>query len=359
MTEVQIDGPNFLINGRPTYEGLTYRGKSIAGLLFNARTVQAIFDDLNPQTALYWRYPDTGQWDPVRNTEEFCAMLPEYRRCGLLAVTVGLQGGGSIYSPDIYDHYQNSAFEPDGCFRPAYFARLERLLRAADQAGMVVVVNYFYWRQAMRLQGNDIIRRTTAAVTEWLLETGYRNILVDVMNEVAVHWPEFEVLSASGVQQLIDIVQQTSVQGRRLLVGSSSVGGEHLPVGRWAEIEDFHMPHGNGCTPEQLRSKLKALKSSEAYLRRPRPIFINEDSPSLDNLEVAIEEGCSWGHYSQGYGSRYEHCNVAWFERERETEFSALSGYQTLPVNWGINTAEKRAFFDRIAQITRSQGRSV
>jgi hypothetical protein len=359
MTEVQIAGRNFLVNGGPTYEGLTYRGRSIEGFLFNARMVQAIFDDQNPKTVLKWRYPDTGRWDADRNTEEFCAMLPEYRRYGLLAVTVGLQGGGSIYTPDIYDHYQNSAFEPDGSFRPAYFDRLKRVLRAADDAGMVVIVNYFYWRQAVRMQGNDTICQATSAVTEWLLETGYQNILVDVMNEVAVQWPEFEVLSASGVHQLIEIVQQTTHRGRRLLAGASSVGGEHLPVGRWAEIEDFHMPHGNGCTPEHLRSKLKALKESEAYIRHPRPILINEDSPAIDNLEVAIDEGCSWGYYSQGYGSHYEHCNVAWFERERETEFGLLSGYQTLPVNWGINTVEKRAFFDRIAAVTGSPGRLV
>jgi hypothetical protein len=67
--------------------------------------VQAIFDDENPETAVHWRYPDTGRWDADRNTDEFCAALPQYRRHGLLAVTVGLQGGGSIYTPEIYDHF--------------------------------------------------------------------------------------------------------------------------------------------------------------------------------------------------------------------------------------------------------------
>ena len=31
-TEIQIDGNCFLINGRLTYEGMAWRGKSIAGL---------------------------------------------------------------------------------------------------------------------------------------------------------------------------------------------------------------------------------------------------------------------------------------------------------------------------------------
>ena len=41
--------------------------------------VQATFDDDNPQTAGHWRYPDTGEWDPDCNTDEFCAALPGYQ----------------------------------------------------------------------------------------------------------------------------------------------------------------------------------------------------------------------------------------------------------------------------------------
>ena len=41
-----------------------------------------------------------------------------------------------------------------------------------------------------------------------------------------------------------------------------------------------------------------------------------------------------------------------WKERQRETEFAELSGYQTMPVNWGINTEIKRAFFGRVKEIT-------
>jgi hypothetical protein len=351
MTEIQLDGARFLINGRPTYEGVTYRGRSVEGLLFNSRMVQAIFDDENPETAVHWRYPDTGRWDPDRNTDEFCAALPEYRRHGLLAVTVGLQGGGSIYTPEIYDHYLNSAYEPDGALKPAYFERLGRVLQAANAAGMVVIVNYFYWKQAARLESGDVIRRVTAAVTDWLLETGYRNVLVDVMNEVSDHWARYPVLGTGGVHQLIEIVQQTTRDGRRLIAGSSTPGGERLPVGRWAEVEDLHMPHGNGCTPDELRAKLRALKETEAYKRRPRPILINEDSIFIENLEAAVSESCSWGFYCQGYGSQYRDLKD-WTVRGRETRYEALSGYQTLPVNWSINTEVKRVFFDRVAAIT-------
>ena len=75
-TEVAIQADRFLIDGRPTYPGRTYQGMKIEGLLMNCRTVQAIFDDANPETRAKWAYPDTGKWDPERNTREFLAALP-------------------------------------------------------------------------------------------------------------------------------------------------------------------------------------------------------------------------------------------------------------------------------------------
>jgi hypothetical protein len=59
---VSIQGEQFLINGTPTYKGRTWNGKRVEGLLLNARMVQAIFDDLNPETVGRWAYPDTKKW---------------------------------------------------------------------------------------------------------------------------------------------------------------------------------------------------------------------------------------------------------------------------------------------------------
>src|SRR5262249_44361711 len=78
-TEVSIRGDAFLINGKPTYAGRKWQGQRIEGLLFNARMVQGIFDDLNPKTRDNWAYPDTGRWDPERNTREFVAAMPQWR----------------------------------------------------------------------------------------------------------------------------------------------------------------------------------------------------------------------------------------------------------------------------------------
>ena len=90
MTAVGIAGEDFLLDGAPTYAGRAFDGHRVEGLLFNARMVQALFDDRNPETRGRWAYPDTGVWDPERNVREFLAMLPEYRRHGLPARFVQL-----------------------------------------------------------------------------------------------------------------------------------------------------------------------------------------------------------------------------------------------------------------------------
>jgi len=348
--DIAIDGTRFLINGRPTYEGVEWRGKRVEGLLLNSRMVQAIFDDDCPETRERWRYPDTGRWDPDRNTDDFCDRLAEYRSYGLLAVTVGLQGGGSVYTPDIYDRYDNSAYRPDGSFKQPYFDRLLRVLKAADAAGIVVIVNYFYWKHVQRIPDDRVIVSIAERVTDWLLGTGYRNIMVDLANEAGEWWHR-PLFGRENIPRLIETVKSITLNGRRLLAGSSSGGGSELAAGKWLAAEDFSMPHGNGLMPGELRAKIHRLRESPEYVERPRPICINEDSIFTENLDAAVEEYASWGFYCQGYGSGYRD-RMDWTVQPRESSFDTLSGYQTLPVNWAINDPIKRAFFERVRAIT-------
>jgi ribose transport system ATP-binding protein len=76
-TQISIHGEDFYINDQPTYMGRTWNGHRIEGLLLNARMVQGIFDDLNPETTNRWIYQDTGKWDAERNTREFITAMVE------------------------------------------------------------------------------------------------------------------------------------------------------------------------------------------------------------------------------------------------------------------------------------------
>ena len=74
-TAVSIVDDAFYINGEITYPGRSYQGNKVEGLLINTRMVQGIFDDRNPETVHLWKYPDTGAWDPERNTREFLSAM--------------------------------------------------------------------------------------------------------------------------------------------------------------------------------------------------------------------------------------------------------------------------------------------
>jgi len=143
-TAVAIEDGDFPIDGRPTDEGCTYDGHRIEGLPFDARTVEALFDDADLAPRDRWAPPDTGGCDPERNVREFCAVVPTRRAHGLRAVIANLQCG----SPEGYSDEQPrtvSAYRPDGSLKSAWLDRLERVLDAADRNGPVVILGPFYF----------------------------------------------------------------------------------------------------------------------------------------------------------------------------------------------------------------------
>src|SRR5262245_25941625 len=201
-TAVAIKGAAFLINGEPTYKGRTWNGKKIEGLLMNSRMVQAIFDDLNPETRDKWIYPDTKKWDADRNTREFVAAMPEWREHGLLAVTLNLQGGSPTgYSKD--QPWHNSTFAADGSLRPEDLERLETVLDRADDLGMVVILGLFYFGQDERLKDEDAVKRGVDNALDWVADKGYRNVLIEVNNECNVRY-DHAILKPERVHELID-----------------------------------------------------------------------------------------------------------------------------------------------------------
>lgn len=336
-TEVSIRGDQFFLNGMPTYPGRTYQGMKIEGLLMNVRAVQAAFDDLNPATRSRWAYPDTGKWDPERNTREFLAALPEWRRHGVLAFTVNLQGG----SPEGYSReqpWENSAIDPDGNLRPAYLHRLERILERADELGMVAIVGYFYFGQDQRVKDEAAVRRAVTNATNWLLDTGRRNVLVEIDNECNVRGYDHEILKAQRVHELIEQAKAITRGGRRLLVGTSYGGG--TPAGAdVVRASDFLLLHGNGPDDSaRIHKMIQASRHTETW--RPMPVLINEDDHYRFNepdnhLHAALSEYVSWGYFDPG-----------------KSDYS--DGYQCPPVNWGINTERKQQFFRTLREITGS-----
>jgi hypothetical protein len=335
-THVSIQGDKFHINGKPTYEGRTWRRRQIEGLLLNSRMVQGIFDDLNPQTRSRWAYPDTGQWDPDRNTREFVAAMEQWRRRGLLAFTINLQGG----SPQGYSRDQpwyNSAINVDGSLRPEYMTRLEMILDRADELGMVAIVGFFYFGQDERIADEDAVKRAVDNAVKWICDHDYRHVLIEINNECDIRY-DHAVLQPERVHELIERVQRyIQPEGRsRLLVGTS-YGGGAIPRENVIGAADFLLMHGNGVDdPERIAEMVREVRQSPAY--RGTPILINEDDHfdfdrQSNNFVAAVSEFCSWGYFDPG-------------------ESNYRDGFQCPPVNWQINTARKQAFFGLVKEIT-------
>jgi hypothetical protein len=334
-TAVAIEGDRFLINGKPTYPGRTYRGRRVEGLLLNVRMVQGIFDDRNPETRQKWAYPDTGQWDPERNTREFVAAMPEWRKNGVLSFTINLQGG----SPEGYSKaqpWETGGIDSDGNLRTEYMRRLERILERADQLGMAPIVGLYYFGQDQRVKDEAAVKRSINLAVNWILGRGFRNVLLEIDNECNISAYDHEILKASRVHELIEMAKAIRVNGRRLLTGTS-YGGNAIPHSNVVKSSDFLLIHGNGVNqPSRIAEMVRETRMVDGY--RPMPILFNEDDhfdfeKPANNMLAAIGEFASWGYFDPGT-SNY------------------ADGYQCPPVNWGINTARKKAFFALANDVT-------
>jgi hypothetical protein len=337
-TTISIDRDRFLINERPTYQGHYYCGARVEGLLMNARMANGIFDDLNPSTCIFWNYPDTGSWDPERNTQEFVAAMPVWRKYGLLSFTLNLQGGRPrSYTGEEPCH--NSAFQSNGTLDKAYFRRAERILEEADRLRMATILGCFYFGQDQRLRDESAVIHALEETVTWVGEKGYRNVLLEINNECDNGY-HHTILCPDRIHQLINLAKTFTWRGGRLLVGTS-FGGGVIPTDNVVAASDFVLLHGNGVhDPARLARMVDQVRYLSSY--SPKPILFNEDpacnfDQPNNNMLTAVRTYASWGFLDVGKNNYRD-------------------GYQSPPVNWGINTMRKRAFFRLLKDVTGSRG---
>ena len=334
QTAVSIVDDAFCINGQITYQGRYYNGHRIEGLLLNSRMVQGIFDDRNLDTIHRWVYPDTGKWEPERNTKEFLAAMPIWSSYGLLAFTINLQGG----SPEGYSKEQpwyNSGFEADGSLNPDYLARLTRIIHRADELGLVVILGYFYFGQDQRLTDESAVIQATNNATNWVLDCNYTNVLLEVNNECNVKRYVHPILMPDRVHELIQQVKSITKDDRRLLVGTS-YGGGTVAKENIVRHSDFILLHGNGVKdPKRIAEMVQQTRQVPGY--RPMPILFSEDDhfdfdQPRNNFVAALSQYASWGYFDPG-------------------ENNYCDGYQSVPVQWGLNTDLKKGFFEKVREV--------
>ena len=139
------------------------------------------------------------------------------------------------------------------------------------------------------------------------------------------------ILKPARIHELIDRVKSRTRGGQRLLV-STSYGGNKVPEENVVRSGDFLLVHGNGVKdPKRIVGDGSRLTRAVAGYT-PKPILFNEDDhfdfdkPDY-NMLGSIREFASWGYFDP-------------------------EGYQSPPVNWGLDTDRKKAFFAKLKEVT-------
>jgi hypothetical protein len=172
------------------------------------------------------------------------------------------------------------------------------------------------------------------------LQKGYRNILVEIANECDNNKYEQPIIKPDRIHELLNLARSLTHNGkrsgRRLLAGVS-FNGDSIPSSNVVAASDFLLLHGNGVKdPARIAQMVKETRRVPGY--RKMPILFNEDDhfdfdKPVNNMLKAIGAYASWGYFDPG-----------------ASDYS--DGYQCPPVNWGINTERKKAFFNLLKKVT-------
>ncbi|MBQ6505692.1 MAG: hypothetical protein IJI08_00035 [Clostridia bacterium] len=319
-TRYEICGQDFKINGQLTYSEIPGVNPAAKGLLFNARFIQGVFNDINPANkGVYDRFGKT--FDPDENTRALIEALPAWYDAGLRAITVGLQAGGPIYSYTDWAVIETGAFSADGKeINPDTWRRMSEIIKAADEIGMLVIVSFFYQGQFQYFDGDAAAIEASKTACMALLELDYDNVIIEVANEydtMRMHNKDTALGEHKNMAAWIRKIREWT--GGRFAVGSSPafrVNKEQV------QASDLALIHGN----QKRRQELHDLVRTVRMYAPDKPIVVNEDSPLFTQLEVAIDNHFSWGYYN-------------------------TMTKQEPPCDWGITRGEDQYFAQRLAKV--------
>jgi hypothetical protein len=270
-----------------TATGAMWRPQA-AGKLMNVRVAQGLFHD---------EWLTEVPFDADKNTNALIAALDFYKAHGVLMVNVSLQGGQAGYDPKVNGvERQNgykfgreqgtyvSAFRADGSLKGPWVDRLDRLLRAAAERGMFVNVMYFYQGQDESFDGPPAIQAAARNITQWFLDKGHRNVLIDVANEYDLRdrW-DFDRYIPNHAHELVTQVAKL-LRGRRSLipVTASSDGRMQFPEPIMT-ASDVILIHGNNRTIEQKEARAAELASAQ------KPVLMNEDDNGRASTQANLK----------------------------------------------------------------------
>ena len=202
---------------------------------------------------------------------------------------------------------------------------------------MVVILGLFYFGQDEELADEQSVLNAVDNTLDWLNESEFRNVIIEVCNECDTDY-EHDILKPARVHELITRIKERTYNGFNYPAGVSYSGGT-IPDVNVIEVSDVILLHGNDVNdPEEIREMVRRIKVLHAYNAQP-VVFNEDDHYGFDqddyNMKAAIESYASWGFFD--------------YRRQGE-EFE--EGFQSVPVDWSINSERKKAFFEKVKEIT-------
>ena len=281
-----------------TYSAGPYRGQA-RGKLMMVRLAQGLFDD-----ELLSETP----FDPEANTSRLIEALDEYKRHGVLAVSVGLQGADPGYAPAVNGVQRSaaaadgpegaliSAYEADGSLKTEWMARLGRLLDAADERGMFVCLIYFSPNQDEALQSARAIVDAARNVTRWLVDNDHRNVIIDVADGWDLHrdaWDHSRFIPRKIAALAVEIRDQFNGAAFSLPIGASTAETMSYPISL-ARVCDLVMVRDSRSS---FAEKAGAVRRMSEY---ERAVWVTGDtlvsSPDAQGLEPFLEQSAGWSY---------------------------------------------------------------
>ena len=291
---------------RLTYTGALYR-RQARGKLMTLRLSQSLFDD---------EWLNKKQFSSNNNTERVIEALDFYKEHGVLALIVSLQAENPAYNERLNEITRDSAtkygknrgalisaFAANGSLKPPWMIRLESLLRAADQRGMVVGLTYFHPAQDEVFSKPEAIVAAARKITDWLVEKNFRNVIINVADEWDLDgytWDHARFIPEN-IDRLIELVRERFNHADYALpIGASSSGKMSYPDSL-AQVCDLVLLHGDGRTPSEKLSRLRQIRSTGRAIwmirddngRNATPANLSREKASANAL---FKEGAGWGY---------------------------------------------------------------
>lgn len=282
-TTVSIKDGSWFINDKVINERTPSQG-----LFMNVRMVNSVFEERGDKMPVEFL-----GFDAEKNTENFISKISEYKGNGVNGFTISLQGGAPGY-----DGAVNSAFEADGSLRQEYMERVAKVIRAADNNSIAIILSCFYQRQHSNiyaLNGKDAIKEALANTVRWIKKNNFRNVVLEVSNEYRHggfrNWKDGKwLISTKGQLELISLAKNIYPT---LLVSTSGMGDGQMNDSLVKAV-DFITIHFNGTSLEDYEARIIPLKEAG------KPVICNEDDKTgvagASALLHSVINGCGWGY---------------------------------------------------------------